>query len=60
MMYTNEGRNKLSRYHREAELYRNLPKGSWRGRMAKGLRGLAGRLEAPTLEPLPKGAPRVG
>ena len=59
MMYTHEGQDKLSRYHREAELYRDLPKGGWRGRAAEGLRGLAARLEAPTRD-LPKGAPRVG
>ena len=52
-------RYKLNCYHKEAELYRMLPKESWRGRAAKGLRGLAARLEAPTRE-LPKGAPRVG
>ena len=63
MVYTNEGQNKLSRYYREAELYRSLPKGNWRGGWrrgaAAGLRMLAARLEAPYTEPL-KGAPRVG
>ena len=62
MVYTSEGQDKLSRYHREAELHRSLPKetlrGGWRRGAAAGLRALAARLEAPT-EPL-KGAPRVG
>ena len=60
MIYTSEGQDKLNRYHKEAELYRMLPKGNWRRGAAERLRALAERLEAPTLEPLPKGAPRVG
>ena len=56
----NEAHEKLGRYHKEAEHYRSLPKGNWRGRAAEGLRRLAARLEGPRVKPLSKGAPRVG
>ncbi|CAN5839597.1 hypothetical protein BH24DEI2_BH24DEI2_07690 [soil metagenome] len=36
---------KLSHYHREAEVYRNLPKTPWRTRAAESLRALANSLE---------------
>ena len=36
---------KLSRYHREAEVYRSLPRTPWRARVAASLRALAAGLE---------------
>ena len=42
---TQTAHEKLSRYHREAELYRNLPRTPWRARVAAGLRTLAAGLE---------------
>ncbi len=45
MTHQQTAHDKLSRYHREAEVYHNLPRTPWQTRVATSLRTLATRLE---------------
>ena len=45
MTHHQDAVEKLNRYHREAETYRNLPRTPWRAQVAESLRALANKLE---------------